>query len=59
MYFTIPHFDGYAAILVCLDRIGREDLRELITEAWLVRAPAKLAEEYIETTLKPPGTRAE
>jgi hypothetical protein len=45
-YFTTPHFDGYAAILVQLEPIGLEDLEELVTEAWLCRAPPKLLKEY-------------
>ena len=53
LYFTIPHFDGYAAVLVRLDRIGREELREIIVEAWLCRAPAKLADAYLESGLDP------
>jgi hypothetical protein len=48
VYFTTPHFDGYPAILVRLDRIGPEDLHELIVEAWLIRAPRRLAETYVE-----------
>jgi hypothetical protein len=48
VFFTTPHFDGYAAILVRLDEIGVDDLEEVITEAWLVRAPKKLAEAYLE-----------
>jgi hypothetical protein len=51
VYFTTPHFDGYPAILVRLDRIGLEDLREVIVEAWLTRAPKRLAKSYIETSL--------
>ena len=51
VYFTTPHFDGYPAILVRLDRIGLEDLREVIVEAWLARAPKRLAKSYIETSL--------
>jgi hypothetical protein len=47
VYFTIPHFDGYAAVLVLLDRIGLEELGELIVEAWLSRAPKRLAAAYI------------
>src|SRR3954471_6056143 len=39
VYFTTPHFDGYPAVLVQLERIGLEDLDELIVEAWLARAP--------------------
>jgi hypothetical protein len=51
VYFTTPHFDGYPAILVRLDRIGLEDLQELIVEAWLARAPARLAKAYLDTSL--------
>ncbi len=47
LYFTTPHFDGYAAILVRLDAIGAQDLDELIVEAWLARAPKRLAEAYL------------
>ena len=50
VFFTTPHFDGYPAILVRLERIALEDLHELIVEAWLVRAPKRLAEVYIETS---------
>jgi hypothetical protein len=47
IYFTTPHFDGYAAVLVRLERISLDELRELIVEAWLTRAPKRLAREYI------------
>lgn len=47
VFFTTPHFDGYPAILVRLDRIRLEDLDELITEAWLARAPKRLADAYL------------
>jgi hypothetical protein len=46
VYFTTPHFDGYPAILVELERIPADELHELIVEAWLARAPARLAREY-------------
>jgi hypothetical protein len=49
VYFTIPHFDGYSAILVLLERIGLEELEELIVEAWLVRAPKRLASAYLSS----------
>lgn len=49
-YFTTPHFDGYPAILVLLDRITVGDLSELLTEAWLDRAPKRLAKSYLEST---------
>ena len=51
VYFTTPHFDGFPAILVRLDRIGLEDLREVIVEAWLARAPQRLAKAYLDTSL--------
>jgi hypothetical protein len=51
VFFTTPHFDGYPAVLVRLDQIGVEDLEEVIVEAWLVRAPKRLAEEYARAHL--------
>ncbi|HWF34830.1 MAG TPA: MmcQ/YjbR family DNA-binding protein [Solirubrobacteraceae bacterium] len=53
VFFTTPHFDGYAAVLVRLDEIAVDELEELIVEAWLTRAPKRLAKEYIETNLRP------
>jgi hypothetical protein len=47
VYFTTPHFDGYPAVLVRLERIGVEDLEELTVEAWLARAPKRLVDEYL------------
>jgi hypothetical protein len=46
VYFTTPHFDGYPAILILLDRIDVAELDEIITEAWLTRAPKRLAKEF-------------
>ena len=51
LFFTTPHFDGYPAILVRLDRIAVEDLDELIVEAWLDRAPKRLAKAYVAESL--------
>jgi hypothetical protein len=48
VYFTTPHFDGYPAVLVRLDRISLPDLEELLVEAWLCRAPKALAAEYLD-----------
>jgi hypothetical protein len=53
VFFTTPHFDGYPAILIRLDEIGLDDLSEAIVEAWLARAPKRLAREYVETELGP------
>ena len=45
--FTTPHFDGNATVLVRLDDIELADLTELVTEAWLARAPKRLAREHL------------
>ena len=47
--FTIPHFDGYAAVLVALDIVGRTDLRALVTDGWLACASAELAAAFVAT----------
>ena len=48
VYFTTPHFDGFPAILVRLERIGVDELEELLAEAWLARAPKRLAKAFLE-----------
>jgi hypothetical protein len=50
VYFTTPHFDGYAAVLVRLNEIALGELEELIVDAWLCQAPKRLAREYMEST---------
>jgi hypothetical protein len=55
VFFTTPHFDGYAAVLVRLEEIGADELEEVIVEAWLLRAPKRLAKEYLDTKLRPDG----
>lgn len=47
-FFTIPHFDGFPAVLVRLDRIGEDHLREVITDAWLLRAPKRVAQAWLD-----------
>jgi hypothetical protein len=39
--FTVPHLDGYAAVLVRLEAIDVDDLDELVTEAWRHQAPKR------------------
>jgi hypothetical protein len=46
-FFTIPHFDGYSAVLVRLDVVAAKALRVVLTDGWLACAPAKLADEYL------------
>ena len=50
-FFTTPHFDGYPAILVRLEDISVEDLTEVVVEAWLARAPKRLAAAYVDQSL--------
>jgi len=47
VYFTIPHFNGFSAVLVKLDVIDPDELEGLIIDAWLTRAPKKLAAAYL------------
>ena len=47
VFFTTPHFHGYPAILVRLDTISVADLDEVVVEAWLCRAPKRLADAYL------------
>lgn len=48
IFFTTPHFDGYPAVLVQLNKITTKDLEEVIVEAWLCRAPKGLAKQYLD-----------
>jgi hypothetical protein len=49
-FFTIPHFDGYAAILIELRRAGRRALRDALADGWAACAPTSL-------TAQPPPPR--
>ncbi|HVX43280.1 MAG TPA: MmcQ/YjbR family DNA-binding protein [Mycobacteriales bacterium] len=46
-FFTIPHFNGYAAILIALDSATKKSVREAVLDGWLACAPPKLAEDYL------------
>lgn len=46
-FFTIPHFDGFSAVLIQLRKVAEEDLREAIIDGWLACAPRKLADGYL------------
>jgi hypothetical protein len=50
IFFTTPHFDGYAAVLVRipqLARLERDELEDLIAEAWLTRAQKRIAKAWL------------
>jgi hypothetical protein len=46
-FFTIPHFDGYAAVLVQLRAVAKRPLREAIEDAWLACAPEALTRTFL------------
>jgi hypothetical protein len=51
VYFTTPHFDGYPAVLVRipdLARIDRDELQDLVAEAWLTRAQKRVAKNWLD-----------
>lgn len=47
-FFTIPHFDGYAAVLIQLRKVSTTALREAVTDGWLACAPEILAKRYLD-----------
>jgi hypothetical protein len=47
-FFTIPHFNGYAAVLIQLSTVELPELREAIVDAWLACAPPQLADAYLQ-----------
>jgi hypothetical protein len=51
VFFTTPHFDGYAAVLARLEEISVDELEEVIVDAWLCQAPKRLAAEFVKTRL--------
>jgi hypothetical protein len=50
VYFTTPHFDGYSAVLIRmpdLTRLDRDELEDLVVEAWLTRAQKRVAKAWL------------
>ena len=50
VFFTTPHFDGYPAVLVRipdLNTLDREELEDLVVEAWLTRAQKRVAKLWL------------
>jgi hypothetical protein len=50
VFFTTAHFDGYPAVLMripSLARIQRDELEELVVEAWLTRAQKRVAKAWL------------
>ena len=51
-FFTIPHFDGYAAVLVQLSKVTKKALREALIDGWLACAPDTLTAQFTMTALR-------
>jgi hypothetical protein len=47
LFFTTPHFNGYAAVLVLLELISVDQLSQVVVEAWMARAPTRLVRQYL------------
>jgi hypothetical protein len=47
-FFTIPHFEGYPAILIELGAASDDDVREALLDGWLACAPPRLTAEYLD-----------
>jgi hypothetical protein len=48
VFFATSHFGGFPAVMIRLARIGRTELEELLIEAWLSRAPKRVAAAYLD-----------
>ena len=47
-FFTIPHFNGYAAVLIQLRLVTKKALREALIDGWLAVAPRQLADAHVD-----------
>jgi hypothetical protein len=47
LFFTTPHFDGHPSVLVLLEPLTPDQLDEIVVEAWLARAPPRLAQAFL------------
>ena len=49
VYFTTPHFDGYPAVLVLIEKITLKELKDVIVEAWLARASKRAVAAFLQS----------
>lgn len=45
-FYTTEHYDGYNYVLVDLEQVDADELLELVTDAWLIAAPARLRKQH-------------
>lgn len=55
-YFTVPHYDGYPAVLVRLAVADETEVRELLLDAWLRKAPKRAVAAYVVAFGPLPGS---
>ena len=55
VFFTIPHFANYPAVLLLLETVDLDQLEEVLTDAWLCRAPKRLAAAFLAEHPEPEG----
>lgn len=48
VFFTTPHYDGHPTVLVHLAAVDDDELRELITESWRIKAPVRVRRAFDE-----------
>jgi hypothetical protein len=46
-FFSIPHFNGYSAVLIQLKKVSKKALKEALIDGWLSCAPPKVADAYL------------
>ena len=47
VYFTSPHYNGYPAVQVRVERVDPDELAQRLEDAWLIQAPKRLAAEHV------------
>jgi hypothetical protein len=47
-FYTTPHYDGHAIVLVNLSAVDEDELRELITDSWRLKAPKRVLKSFTE-----------
>lgn len=53
VFFTVPHFDGYPAVLVLIEKVSLDQLEEVLADAWLCRAPKRMAAAFLSASRRP------
>lgn len=51
-FFTIPHFDGFAAVLIQLKKARKKPVQDALIDGWLACAPSALADDYAKRRLR-------